>query len=244
MDSFLLTLEGNELVRQQKGLPDILLAVDTDGDGLNDSIWGQRFDREDFFRRGQVRQYELRDGHLKRQRKVSLPGGFRATGAALAHLGGLGRRQLVFVDERHKLQVYDGETRRWKSGASVGGSYVFAAVSIQRSPQVAEQAQFDFEAIPAVVDFDGDGIDEVLIPQNQAQLGVVPNLNLYSGGHVTMMRQTPQGFTLSPISPEFDGVVSGVAVLRGHAPGILVAVSKREGVLRQRRQTILYLKRL
>ena len=244
MDSFFLVLSDNQLVRQQKGLSDILLAVDTDGDGVNDSIWGQRFDREYFFRRGQVRQYELRDGGLKRQRRVSLPGGFRATGAALAQLGGPGHRQLVFIDARHNLQVYDGETRRWKSRASVGGSYVYAAVHIQRSPQVAEQAQFDFEAIPAVADFDGDGIDEVLVPQNQAQLGVLSNLNLYSGGHVVLMRQTPQGFVLSPISPEFDGVVSGVAVLKGRTPGILVAVSKREGVLRQKKQTVLYLNRL
>lgn len=244
MDSFFLALQGDQLVRQQKGLPDILLAVDTDGDGVNESIWGQRFDHTDFFRRGQVRQYELRDGRLKRQRRLSLPGGFRATGAALAQFGGLGPRQLVFVDERHNLQVYDGETRRWKSRASVGGSYVFASVHIQHSPQVAEQAQFDFEAIPAVADFDGDGIDEVLVPQNQAQLGVVPNLKLYSGGHVALMRRTLQGFALAPISPEFDGVVSGVAVLKGHTPGILVAVSKREGVLKQKKQTVLYLNRL
>ena len=244
MDSFLLALQGNQLVRQQKGLSDILLAVDTDGDGVNESIWGQRFDGKDFFRRGQVRQYELRNGRLKRQRKLSLPGGFRATGAALAQLGAPGNRQLVFVDERHNLQVYDGKTRRWKSTANVGGSYVFAALEIQYSPRVVDQAQFDFEAIPAVVDFDGDGIDEVLVPQNQGSFGVVPNLNLYSGGHVVLMRQTPQGFTLSPISPGFDGVVSGVAVLKGRTPGILVAVSKREGVLKQRKQTILYLNRL
>lgn len=244
MDSFFLALQGNRLVRQQKGLPDILLAVDTDGDGVNESVWGQGFDNRDFFRRGQVREYELRNGRLKRQRNLSLPGGFRATGAALAQLGAPGNRQLVFVDERHNVQVYDGKTRRWKSRANVGGSYVFAALDIRLSPSVADQAQFDFEAIPAVADFDGDGIDEVLVPQNQSQLGVVPNLNLYSGGHVVLMRQTPQGFTLSSISPEFDGVVSGVAVLKGRTPGILVAVSKREGVLKQRKQTILYLNRL
>ena len=244
MDSFFLALRDNQLVRQQKGLSDILLAVDTDGDGVNDSVWGQRFDNKDFFRRGQVRQYELRNDRLKRQRKLPLPGGFRATGAALAQLAAPGNRQLVFVDERHNLQVYDGKTRRWKSRANVGGSYVFAAVEIRSSPSIAEHAQFDFEAVPAVADFDGDGIDEVLVPQNQSQLGVMPNLNLYSGGHVVLMRQTPQGFTLSAISPGFDGVVSGVAVLKGHVPGILVAVSKREGVLRQRKQTILYLNRL
>ena len=244
MDSFFLALQGNRLVRQQKGLSDILLAVDTDGDGVNESVWGQGFDNRDFFRRGQVRQYELRNGRLKRQRKLPLPGGFRATGAVLAQLGASGNRQLVFVDDRHNLQVYDGTTRRWKSRANVGGSYVFAALEIRYSPNVADQAQFDFEAIPAIADFDSDGIDEVLVPQNQSQLGVVSNLNLYSGGHVVLLRQTPQGFTLSSISPEFDGVVSGVAVLKGRTPGILVAVSKREGVLRQKRQTILYLNRL
>ena len=244
MDSFFLALNDNQLTRQQKGLRDILLAVDMDGDGVNESIWGQRFDRDGFFRRGQVRQYELRDGRLKRQRKLSLPPVFRATGAALAQLDGPGNRHLVFVDERHNLQVYDGKNRRWKSRANVGGSYVFAAVHIQRSPQIAEQVQFDFEAIPAVMDIDGDGIDEVLVPQNQARLGVVPNLNLYSGGHVVLMRQTPQGFALSPISPEFDGIVSGVALLKGHTPGILVAVSKWEGVLKQEKETILYLYRM
>ena len=244
MDSFFLVLQGRQLVRQQKALSDILLAVDTDGDGVNESLWGQRFDGEDFFRRGQVRQYELRNGRLKRQRKLSLPGGFRATGAALAQLDVPGARQLVFVDERHNLQVYDGKTKRWTSPVNVGGSYVFAALKIQYSPRVVDQAQFDFEAIPAVADFDGDGVDEVLVPQNQARLGVVPNLNLYSGGHVVLMRQTPQGFTLSPVSPGFDGLVSGVAVLKGRTPGILVAVSKREGVVKQRKQTILYLSRL
>ena len=244
MDSFFLVLEGRQLVRQQKALPDILLAVDSDGDGVNDSLWGQRFDGKSFFRRGQVRQYELRNGRLKRQRKLALPGGFRATGAALAQLGASGNRQLVFVDERHSLQVYDDKARRWTSPANVGGSYVSATLELIRAAGIFDQEQFDFEAIPAVVDFDGDGIDEVLVPQNQGSFGVVPNLNLYSGGHVVLMRQTPQGFTLSPISPGFDGLVSGVAVLKGRTPGILVAVSKREGVLKQRKQTILYLNRL
>ena len=244
MDSFTLALQGDQLVRQQKGLSDILLAVDTDGDGLNESVWGQGFDNEDFFRAGQVWRYDVRNARLKRQRKLSVPGGFRATGAALAQLGVPGNRQLVFVDDRHSLQVYDGKARRWKSQTNVGGSYVFAAMAVQYSPRIIDHAQFDFEAIPAVADFDGDGIDEVLVPQNQSRLGVLSNLNLYSGGHVAMMRQTPQGFTLSPISPRFDGVVSGVAVLKGRTPGILVAVSKREGVLKQRKQTILYLHRL
>ena len=126
----------------------------------------------------------------------------------------------------------------------MGGSYVFAGLDVETSSGITGKTQFDFEAIPAVADFDGDGVDEVLVPQNQGRLGIVPNLNLYGDGHVMMMRQTPQGFALSPISPQFDGVVSGVAVLRGRTPGILVAVSKQEGVLRQRKQTTLYLNRL
>ena len=245
MDSMLLLLQGNELIGQQKGLSDILLAVDTDGDGLNDTIWGQRFDGEDFFRRGQVRQYEFRDGQLRRLRKLPLPTRFRATGTALAQLGSKERRQLVFVDERHNLQVYDGNTRRWVSPGSVGGSYVSATLQNNHGGGALEHEHFDFEVIPAVADLDGDGIDEVLVPRNQARLGAVPNLDLFSGGRVVLMRQTPQGFTLSPISPEFDGVVSGVAVLTGREPAILVAVSKQEGgVLKRRQRTVLYLNRL
>ena len=245
MDSFFLVLQGRRLVRQQKGLSDILLVVDIDGDGVKESVWGQSFDGDDFFRPGQVRQYQLTNGRLKRQRKkVSLPGKFRATGAATARLGAQRARQLVFVDKRHGLQVYDGKTRRWTAPVDVGGSYVFATLNENKGPGLADHEQFDFEAIPAVADLDGDGIDEVLVPQNQLRLGVVPNLNLYSGGHVAMMRHTPQGYALSPVSPGFDGVVSGVAVLTGDIKGILVAVSRRDGVLRQRKQTVLYLNRL
>ena len=244
MDSLFLLLQENQLIRQQKGLSDILLAVDTDGDGVNETIWGQRFDGEDFFRRGQVRQYEFRNGRMKRQRKLTLPTRFRATGSALAQLGPQRDRQLVFVDERHSLQVYDGNTRRWASPGNVGGSYVSATLQNIRGGGSPEQEQFDFEAIPAVADLDGDGIDEVLVPQNQSRFGAVPNLNLYSGGRVVLMRQTPQGFALSPVSPGFNGVVSGVAVLTGEVKGILVAVSKWEGVLKQKKQTILYLNRL
>ena len=245
MDSFFLVLQGRRLVRQQKGLSDILLAVDLDGDGVKESVWGQGFDGNDFFRPGQVRQYQFINGRLKRQRKkLSLPGKFRATGAAMAQLSAPGNRHLVFVDKRHGLQVYDGKTRRWTAPVDVGGSYVFATLGESKRPGLADHEQFEFEAIPAVADFDGDGIDEVLVPQNQLRLGVIPNLNLYSGGHVAMMRHTPQGYALSPVSPGFDGIVSGVAVLTGEVKGILVAVSRRDGVLRQKKQTILYLNRL
>ena len=244
MDSLFLALQGSRLIRQQKSLSDILLAVDVDGDGVNDSIWGQRFDGMEFFRRGQVRRYELQNGRLKRRGKLSLPVRFRATGCALAQLAPKGHRQLVFIDERHNLQVYEDHTRRWTSPEDVGGSYVFATLSDIRGAGTFEQEQFDFEAIPAVADLDGDGMDEVLIPRNQSRLGVVPNLNLYSVGHVVLMRQTPQGFALSPVSPRFDGVVSGVAILKGGESGILVAVSKREGVLRRKKRTTIYLMRL
>ena len=242
MDSLLLVLRDDQLIRHQKGLSDIMIAVDADGDGVNETLWGQRFDGDDFFRRGQVRQYEWRNGRLQRQQKVTLPVRFRATGTALAQLGPQRDRQLVFVDERHSLYVYDGDTRRWASRVDVGGSYVSATLQNFRGGGNYEQLQFDFEAIPAVADLDGDGIDEVLIPQNHGSLGMVPNLDLYSGGHVVLMRQTPQGFALSPVSPGFDGVVSGVTVLKGREAGILVAVSKREG-MRRKEKTILYLNR-
>lgn len=240
MDSFLLVIQDNQLVRQQTGLTDIMVALDADGDGVKESVWGQRFDDQTFFRRGQVTQYELKNGRLKRQGKVVLPTGFRATGVALAQFSTPGDRQLVFVDDRQNLQVYQGSARRWKSPVDVGGSYVFASIDIPHGPGVFERVQFDFEAIPAVADFDGDGIDEVLVPQNQSSFGLAPNLNLYRGGQVLLLRQTPQGFVLSPVTPGFDGLVSGVAILKGRRPGILVAVSKREGVLRQKKQTIIF----
>jgi hypothetical protein len=197
-----------------------------------------------------VHEYVPGDRQLQRQNTLKMPYAFRATGAVLAGLvAGETERHLVFIDERNHLQVFLGNDKLWESSDLVGGSYAQAQLT-QGSEMDAQLADvlrntFYFEPIPEPVDADGDGVDEILVIRNGASLGgVLPNRTRYTTGDVALLRAAPYGYTLSPVSPQFDGMVSGVSVVPNPTPGVLIAVSKREGILGKKQQTIIFLTRL
>jgi hypothetical protein len=80
----------------------------------------------------------------------------------------------------------------------------------------------------AVADLNGDGRQDVVVPRNTRSLGgLVPNVNLFSGGDVAVLSYTDFGYTLTAITPQFDGVVSGVSILRQRSyPAFIVGVSQ------------------
>ncbi len=86
IESFVLALQDEKLVYWQKHIYETLLAVDHDGDGTNDRIWGQPFDEKRFFFRDAVHEYLPGDDQLQLQNTLKMPYTFRATGAVLAGL--------------------------------------------------------------------------------------------------------------------------------------------------------------
>jgi hypothetical protein len=243
MDSLVLIVQNQRLALWQEHLDDILLAVDTDGDGVNDSVWGQPFDTRRFFREGIAQQYLLTDGRLHPQDRVTLPYNFRATGAALAQLRREGQRHLVWVDANQRLRVYRGKEELWKSPENVGGSNVYGETreTISRDEMVS---YFYFEPVPAVMDVNGDGIEEVLVARNTGKVSFVPNITSFSSGDVMLLREEKYGYTLSSISPQFNGVVSGIVALPGNPPAILIAVTKYKSFPSRSGESWLYLSRV
>jgi hypothetical protein len=245
MDSFILALQGGQLVVWQKHLYDILLAMDTDGDGVNDSVWSQPQDEgTTFFRQGTARQFVPTNGGLKRRGKLKLPGAFRATGATLARLHAEEPRNLIFVDQLSRLRVYRGKEQLWKSGNKVGGGYIYAEVADQSSRDPVLRRSVYIEPLPVPIDIDGNGIDEVLVPRNLSILGIIPGLDLYSGGEVALLHEASYGLTLSPISPQFNGVIAGLAALPGRPPSVLIALAELKGPFKQGGTTKIFLSRL
>jgi hypothetical protein len=249
IDAFILSLQDGKLGFWQRHAYETLLAVDSDGDGLNDKVWGQALDEETFFRRGRVRRYRPGKHQLEFQDAWVIPYAFRATGAALAQLQDKSARQLIFIDEKRRLQIYRDQEKVWESPTQVGGSDAYAEL-----PQTGEldfrigdvlKQSFPFEPIPVTVDLDGDGIEEVLVIRNSASLGgVLPNRTQFRSGDVAVLRTGPYGHSLSPISPEFDGTVSGLAIAPSRQPSLFVAVTKSQGLLGQTQQTIVFLSQL
>ncbi len=251
IDSFVLTLQGQQLAYWQKHIYETLLAVDRDGDGINERIWGQAINDQNFFGRDHVREYSPENGKLKVQGTLKMPYPFRATGAALARMGAStgAAPHVVFVDERNRLRVYLDQAKLWESADFVGGSYAEARLGqggeVDTTIGKIITHAFAFEPIPEAVDVDGDGVEEVLVIRNGASLGgVIPNRTRYATGDVALLKAGPYGFNLSPVSPKFDGMVSGLSVVLAPTPRVLIAVSKRQGVLGKKRQTIIFSSRL
>jgi hypothetical protein len=56
---------------------------------------------------------------------------------------------------------------------------------------------------------------------------IAANINIYSGGDVVVLSQKQFGYSLTAITPQFDGIVSGVAILRQRSyPAFLMTVSQ------------------
>lgn len=203
-------------------IPQILLAVDEDGDGVNEALWAQAYDPTRFFS-GRVVRYRYRNGRLTTAGPVEVPRDFRATGAVLANLSRTGKRELVYIDADRYLVVAHGRTVLWRSQQRVGGSYL--AVEANR-PQ---GRVVHLEPNLLARDLDRDGVEEVLVPRNPAA-GLSPStVREFAAGEVVILSRKAEGLTLEALGPQFDGVVSGVALLSGEVPTLLFAIVKRAG---------------
>ena len=224
----ILTYRNGRLQALQEYIDVLLVAVDTNGDGVNDAIWGSPYDLTEFFTTGRAALYAFDNGKLRRQEQVEVPRVYRATGVTVADLAGDGKRDLVMIDDSRHLRVYRGPQQLYKSSDRVGGGYSSVEIMRETSGGVKRPVPYYFEPGMTVADLNGDGRQDVVIPRNVRSLGgVLPNVNVYSGGDVVVLSYNDFGYSLTAITPQFDGVVSGVAILRLRSyPAFVMAVAQ------------------
>ena len=217
LTSFVLGTKDGKPVTVVKNGNDILWAVDADGSGAKKTVWAQGFSRETFFRKGQAHRVTLKGDQLVRDVAVRVPSSFRATGATLASIAGKDMRALVFVDEYQRLRVTVGTEDTWRSSSPVGGgSYLrlelLRAGTTSRSPRTEF---FNFEPVPVAVDLDGDGVEEVLVPQNQLE------------GHIGILFRGPAGYRFQSVNSGFEGTITALGAIPGENPPTLIAAVVR-----------------
>ena len=204
---------------------DFLFAVDLKGEGVKQTLWMQRYSPEDFFTLGQADQMTLKDGKLTTDKTVRGPGTFRPMGAAFSNVMGKDTRSLALIDEFNRLQIVNEGEELWRSSTQVGGSYqTVELVGAVRSSRMDRSKFFKMEPTPLAVDLDGDGIDELIVPQNLVREGLL-----------AVVFKGPAGFRLQSINSGFEGGITCLGAFKtedSSQPTIIAAVVRFNGLVK------------
>jgi len=220
LNSLILGSRDGKPVVLVKDINQTLLAVDATGDGVKRTLWAQDFVQTGFWKAGQIDRVALRDGRLVQEARVAVPSTFRATGATMSNIAGKNAfRALAFVDEHNRLRISMDTEEVWRSASPVGGGASKLGVEMQVG-RATRTNIYIHEPNPVAVDLDGDGIEEIVVPQNQ-----VP-------GRLAVIFKGPAGYRFQSVNSGFEGTISGLGVIPGDpTPSLVVSVTRYYGVL-------------
>jgi len=220
LKSTILTTRNGKATVVVADVPQILFAMDVDGNGVKKTLWSQDFAEAGFFKKGQINRMVLRNGSLVADGPVRVPGSFRATGAVMSNIGGKeALRALAFIDEHNRMRVSLETEELWRSSSPVGGGVVKLPVDTQIELGGRTFIYFA-EPNPVAIDLDGDGVEEIVVVQNQ-----VP-------GRMAVVYKGPAGYRFQSVSSGFEGTITGLGAIPGDpVPSLVVAVTRFYGTL-------------
>lgn len=220
LKSTILTTRNGKATVVVADVPHILIAMDVNGDGVKKALWSQDFAEAGFFKKGRINRMVLRNGTLVADGPVRVPGSFRATGAVMSNIGGKeALRALAFIDEHNRMRVSLETEELWRSSSPVGGGVVKLPVDTQIELGGRTFIYFA-EPNPVAIDLDGDGVEEIVVVQNQ-----VP-------GRMAVVYKGPAGYRFQSVNSGFEGTITGLGAIPGDpVPSLVVAITRFYGLL-------------
>lgn len=228
LNSFVVTVRSGRPEYLADNLNSILVAVDADGRGVKHVLWAQRFSPETFFTAGQADEVVVDKGRLRVVRPIPVHSAFRATGVTFAAITAKDRRSVVFVDAYNRLQIEENGQDLWRSSSLVGGGNAVIEV-IRQIDRAGRHYFFKMEATPLAVDLDGDGVDEIVVPQNVVKDGLL-----------AVIFRSPGGFRLQSVESGFEGPITAVGAFRtenGSQPTLVASVVRFTSFLKTAGET-------
>ncbi len=206
VNSFILTTRDGKPRMLIENVDDFLFAVDLRGEGIKQTLWLQRYSPTSFFTPGQVQQGFVKNGKLVTEKPVRVPAAFRPMGAAFSNIMGKDTRALAFIDEYNRLQIANEGEELWRSSSPVGGGVMKVEQPMTEAGAGRQGGRSRFikiEPTPLAVDLDGDGIDELVVPQNVVKEGLL-----------AVVFKGPAGFRLQTINSGFEGFITCLGAYR------------------------------
>src|SRR6266851_2440707 len=225
VSSLILATKDKKAAVAVENVSEILLAVDTSGDGVKKVLWAQSFVENGFFKQGDALRVSLRNDRLVSDGRVRVPSTFRATGATYTNITGKGTRALAFIDEYSRLRIAIDTEDAFRSSTLVGGG--LAKLGVERQIERGGRTYlYTPEPMPLSVDLDGDGIDEIVVPQNQFP------------GRLAVVFKGPGGFRFQTVNSGFEGTVVALGAITGDGtPALVMAVARYTNMLNTQGET-------
>ncbi|MBI3030905.1 MAG: hypothetical protein HYY64_15480, partial [Candidatus Rokubacteria bacterium] len=224
--SFILTTRDGKPAIVADNLGDILLAVDATGEGIKQTLWIQPFTPDGVFQQGRVLRAAPRGGSLDVSGPVRVPYNFRATGATLSNVAGKDTRALAYIDEQGRLGLALDGQETWRSSTRVGGGGYLRMEVVKPIERGSRSFFYSMEPMPLAVDLDGDGIEEIVVPQNQWE------------GFLAVIFRGPAGYRMQSINSGFEGSITGLGAIPGDTPPTLIAsVVRFSGLMKSAGET-------
>ena len=205
-------LQDGRLVPVDGELSYLLGSFDRDGDGVNETLLGQNFDRDIFFG-SRIKEFHLAGGKIESGKfTLDLPRSFPVQGSLLADLTGDGQPEEIFV-RRRVLSIYAGSRPLYESPQQMGGS--LSAMTFNRNPDAADQL-FTTETIevpPVTADLDGDSRPEVVAIAAEGSFlrapGLGPNI---SKTWLSVLHYANGGFVRGKLGDDLESPIVGLTV--------------------------------
>jgi hypothetical protein len=213
INSLILTTKEQKASVVAEDVTDILLAVDANGEGAKKTLWAQSFAEAGFFKQGDATRMALRNGKLVSEGKVRVPSNFRATGATYSNIAGNGVRALAYIDEYNRLRITLDSEDAFRTAAPVGTG--MKRLGVETNVEKGGRTYvYSPEPMPLSVDLDGDGIEEIVVPQNQ-----IP-------GRLAVIYKGPAGYRFQTVNSGFEGTVMALGAVPGDGgpPSLVAAV--------------------
>jgi hypothetical protein len=226
--SLILTTKTGKPTVLVGNLHSFLVAVDEKGSGLKDVLWSQEYSPETLFAQRQVAKMALKDGELVDLGRVPVPESFRATGVAMSNIMGKDKRALVYVDAYNRLRISAGPEELWRSSSLVGGGGYAPVQLVRYVVRDGISHFYSMEPTPLSVDLDGDGLEEVVVPQNQ-----IP-------GMLAVVFKGPAGVRFQQVNSGFEGLITGLGSIRGgegEPPTLIASVVRFNNVFKTSGET-------
>lgn len=223
VNSLILAMKNGRPAVAADDIHSILLGLGATNGGLKQELWAQDFSPQTFFAKRKVERVELKNGDLVGLGRVPVPESFRATGVTMSNIMGKDTRALVYVDEYNRLRITSGAEELWRSSSAVGGGGYLKLQLIRYVVRDGMSKSYNAEPTPLSVDLDGDGTEEVVVPQNQ-----IP-------GMLAVVFRGPAGVRFHQVFSGFEGMITGLGAIRNEdkePPTLLVCVVRFTGLIK------------